>query len=311
MKGFFVFLMLCVCTLCAWSQKTDAVQWDVLMSGSNSNVTGPSFVRIRTRGDFINYWAKLGLGAAPSDVNFNTQEVVAIHLDPKSNASKVYVEVLDIEANQLCVRYATVGSNGRGGEHSSKHSSSGSPYTIIRLDRWAGSLKYIGRTASSPYSGVIVGCGCTRCHGTCNHRCGCRYTTFPLVLDWNIVATGSYCPYPNQQSCVIYEASNFEQYWYQILGNDRKSKMPSIDWNNEMVIALHLGNRVSGGYSMKVSEIELLGPSQINVTFAEITPDRGFQSSAMTQPYMLIRVPRFAAVLSTRRVGANTSIRVR
>jgi hypothetical protein len=308
MRVFFALVLALMLNVVVWGhQKTDAVQWDVLMSGTNSNVNGPSFVRLRTRGDFVNYWSKLGLGAAPNDVNFNTQEVVAIHMDPKANISKVFVETLDVESNQLCVRYATMGSSSR---HSSggKSSSSGSAYTIIRLDRWAGGIKYVGRTATNMYSGIYTSCGCTRCQGVCQHRCGCRLSTFPFNLDWSVIATGTYCPYQNQASCIIYDSTVFEQYWYQILANDPKSRMPSIDWKNEMVVAVHLGNRLSGGYSVKVSDVQLSGFDQLSVFYVETQPT-GFRSQGMTQPYTLIRVPRYAVTLRTFQTSGSIGLR--
>lgn len=308
MRVFFALILALMLNAVVWGhQKTDAVQWDVLISGTNSNVTGPSFVRLRTRGDFANYWSKLGLGAAPNDVNFNSQEVVAIHMDPKAGISKVFVETLDIESNQLCVRYATMGSSSR---HTSgrKSNSSGSAYTIIRLDRWAGGIKYVGRTATTYESSIFGNCGCTRCQGVCHHRCGCRLSTFPIELDWATISTGTYCPYQNQSSCIIYDLISFEQYWYQVLANDPKSKLPSIDWKNEMVVAVHLGNRVSGGYSLKISGVQLTGFNVLSVQYTEIQPT-GFTSQGMTQPYMLIRMPRYVVTLQTIRTPGSIGVR--
>lgn len=81
---------------------------------------------------------------------------------------------------------------------------------------------------------------------------------------------------------------------YQLIGEGRfpKLKTPSINFEQETVIALFLGEKTSGGYSISVKQILSLD-DKINVTYKITAPKRGEMVTAvMTQPYCIIKMSK-------------------
>ncbi|MBY0552592.1 MAG: protease complex subunit PrcB family protein [Candidatus Obscuribacterales bacterium] len=67
--------------------------------------------------------------------------------------------------------------------------------------------------------------------------------------------------------------------------------LPKVDFSKEMVIALYRGSQTSGGYTVSIVSVEDDG-TNIVVTYKETDPSPGgVQLSAITQPFVLARVP--------------------
>lgn len=67
--------------------------------------------------------------------------------------------------------------------------------------------------------------------------------------------------------------------------------LPKVDFSKEMVIALYRGSQSSGGYTVSIVSVEDDG-TNIVVTYKERDPTPGgVQIAAITQPFVLVRVP--------------------
>jgi protease stability complex PrcB-like protein len=67
---------------------------------------------------------------------------------------------------------------------------------------------------------------------------------------------------------------------------------PSVDFSRDMVVALFMGQRPTGGYAIEVTQIERTDAG-LAVRYRTRRPDpSSMQMQVLTQPYHLITVPR-------------------
>lgn len=66
---------------------------------------------------------------------------------------------------------------------------------------------------------------------------------------------------------------------------------PPFNFEEGSLVAVHLGERRTGGYSVRVTEIRREG-KVLKVTAVESQPDpEAFVTMALTQPYHMVRIP--------------------
>ena len=69
-------------------------------------------------------------------------------------------------------------------------------------------------------------------------------------------------------------------------------KMPVINFEQETVLALFLGEKNSGGYSIDVVQIKNVN-DKFNIVYKITSPKAGeMVTSVMTQPYCIIKIPK-------------------
>jgi hypothetical protein len=67
---------------------------------------------------------------------------------------------------------------------------------------------------------------------------------------------------------------------------------PTVDFSRDMVVALFMGERSTGGYAIEVTRIERID-SSLSVHYRITRPDPGaMQAQALTQPFHLVALPR-------------------
>ena len=81
---------------------------------------------------------------------------------------------------------------------------------------------------------------------------------------------------------------------YNLISKGRMPKLeiPAIDFKKEIVIALFLGEKTSGGHSITVKQIENINDKVI-VTYKIDSPKKGeMVTTVMTHPYCIIKMPK-------------------
>jgi lysyl-tRNA synthetase class I len=81
---------------------------------------------------------------------------------------------------------------------------------------------------------------------------------------------------------------------YELINKGRIPALdiPTINFNKETVIALFLGEKNSGGYSIAVEKIMSIN-GKVTVTYKITTPKPGnMVSSVMTQPFCIVKMPK-------------------
>ena len=73
---------------------------------------------------------------------------------------------------------------------------------------------------------------------------------------------------------------------------------PSVDFSRDMVVALFLGERPTGGHAIEVTRIERTDGG-LAIRYRTTRPDpTGMQTQALTQPFHLIKLPRIAGAVT-------------
>jgi PrcB C-terminal len=75
-------------------------------------------------------------------------------------------------------------------------------------------------------------------------------------------------------------------------GKTPELKTPSINFEQETVLALFLGEKNSGGYSINVEQIMNV-IDKVNVVYKITSPKAGeMVTTVMTQPYCIVKIPK-------------------
>ena len=74
----------------------------------------------------------------------------------------------------------------------------------------------------------------------------------------------------------------------------RAETRPAVDFTKEMVVAVFLGVRNTGGYKVdvKVMADPIEPKSHIVVFYREVPPQAGFNVQMVTQPFIMVKVPK-------------------
>ena len=114
------------------------------------------------------------------------------------------------------------------------------------------------------------------------------YWSFRGRLGWGL-------EHPTEQ--VIYDRSDFQRLWANIHttpANEGRGlpPVPDFDFKQEMIIAVGLGRRSTGGYSIKVQSIRDVG-GELVVSYRTYSPGAcSMTSQAITSPLELLRLRR-------------------
>lgn len=105
----------------------------------------------------------------------------------------------------------------------------------------------------------------------------------------------AYCGVEEKSLQVIQEAAQWESLWGQITSITMPAPpLPQVDFEQQMVIAYFLGTQNSGGHAIEIGKVEV----NQNVLTVEVTHTSAGKNcmltSALTQPYCLVAVPKTA-----------------
>lgn len=112
------------------------------------------------------------------------------------------------------------------------------------------------------------------------------------AVEAETVDEGAYGDITERTERVIRDKDEFESFWRTLHGEDAQYSNEVIDFSEEIVLAVVLGERPTGGYEVKIEGIvnEQL-PSQIVVTATEVRPGPDCTvSQAKTVPYHIVKM---------------------
>lgn len=94
----------------------------------------------------------------------------------------------------------------------------------------------------------------------------------------------------------ISKQADWKDLWQRHTSNkSRQPALPEINFGEEMVVAVFLGDRPTGGYEVEIISAEQ-SESALRVSFGEKGPPPGAMTiQALTQPYHIVRVATDAA----------------
>ncbi|HWP31591.1 MAG TPA: protease complex subunit PrcB family protein [Fimbriimonadales bacterium] len=113
-------------------------------------------------------------------------------------------------------------------------------------------------------------------------------------IPFSVYMSGEYCAIEKPSTRIITTQDAFEKYWHELYRNHEPiPEVPkNINWSKEMLIAIHLGTRRSGGYAVKVVSVLRKSRDEIIVYYAEKKPRKDeIVTMALTQPFTVIKTP--------------------
>lgn len=109
-----------------------------------------------------------------------------------------------------------------------------------------------------------------------------------LEKKFETIGSGAYCGHFLQGDYVVKDGQQWSNLWDKVNSiNIPQPALPLIDFNNDMVIAVFLGTKRSGGYGIQISELRETD-NCLEVSVVETAPG-GRVTMALTQPYHLIK----------------------
>jgi hypothetical protein len=108
------------------------------------------------------------------------------------------------------------------------------------------------------------------------------------------LAEGPYSGIMKAQRRLVKTEAEWTKLWQEHQSNrvGADTKPPKVDWSKEMVLAVFLGSRPSGGYGVKVVEIAP-EKGRLAVKLVERKPDPGMMSAAViTSPFHIVAVKK-------------------
>jgi hypothetical protein len=116
-------------------------------------------------------------------------------------------------------------------------------------------------------------------------------------LNWSVLTSGTQSQFRQQAFQILSSENELQMYWRASTGQAPETAPKGVNWLKEKLVAIHLGQRPSGGYSVVVQNVAKNGV-YATVYAVEQTPARGqWVSQQITSPYVIVRVDRSAAQL--------------
>jgi hypothetical protein len=132
---------------------------------------------------------------------------------------------------------------------------------------------------------------------------GCTSSPPPHKFTWRTLSRGLTSGLTESRRLVIRDQVSYFKLWTEHAVNlGRPALPPTVDFNQEMVVVVALGNQPTGGHFVEVVDAQLRGRSLI-VFVGERHPQPGVMQMQMaTQPYQFIALPALAGRVEFRTV---------
>lgn len=118
----------------------------------------------------------------------------------------------------------------------------------------------------------------------------------PFTITWDTYRTGQFSQIETYRTYIIRDQGQFEDYWYKTTGNPRRTAPQDVNWLKNELVAIHLGKKPTGGYSIYVGGVNQVEGLTYNINVVEQRPGPGAMlSQEITSPFVIIRLPRRTA----------------
>lgn len=109
------------------------------------------------------------------------------------------------------------------------------------------------------------------------------------VLETEQLAQGGNSQVRAERMTVIRDEQALDRVWSEIAP---RGDRPAVDFEQDMVLAVFMGERRTGGYQIRVEEVQREGEGiRVGVRMRAPGPNC-MTTQALTQPYQIVRLPR-------------------
>jgi hypothetical protein len=132
---------------------------------------------------------------------------------------------------------------------------------------------------------------------------GCQTSGPSHAFTWRSLSKGLVSGLTTPRHVVIRDEASYLKLWAEHAANSNLMALPpNVDFTREMVIAVAMGIRPTGGYLIEVVDVQLRGRS-LRVLVGEREPRPGtLQIQQETQPYQFIALPMVTGRVEFRTV---------
>jgi hypothetical protein len=123
-----------------------------------------------------------------------------------------------------------------------------------------------------------------------------------MKVNFRTIARGANSGYPTASHMVIDNSEEWADVWQQHTSDFiPPPPVPGVDFTDNQVVAVFMGEKCTGGYSMEILTVETKISEQEDLTLLVITvayrqPQPGdIVQEVITHPYHIITIPQLAA----------------
>lgn len=288
MRILILLFLICLATFGFSLDRTlkDPVRWGTLKVGTNGKIKKETLRVIETEAEFANFWNELTgepASRAPKTVNFSKDRVIAICAGQRTTGGyEVMIRSVEfINAAEFEVKWTEKFPTGVASQAMT------SPYRLLRVERNAGKVrfnrvKYEAHCDNRPPNDgtvIIIGGG---------------YDEYPMPIRFGLLDRGSYSNISRPSNFTLTSRREMLNYWSNAFPdrNLTEDDLESINWGEEIVVAIHLGNAGTNGKVAEIDKVILDRDGKLKITWYEDN-ESSLRDMTRQSPYILIRVPLY------------------
>jgi hypothetical protein len=273
----------------------DSITWSQFQSGQQSRIRQQGSYLLTTQNEYQNFWTRLTgqpADTAPPGVNWFNERLLVVTLGTRSTGGySVFVQsVRNLPNGRTAVR--AIERTPMPGQYVSEGQTA--PYAIVKVPHTVNNVS-LSVLPAQAMPGVILAPGAY--YGTPGGQAGVGFgpETGPNAVSFEAYSSGPYSLVNRQSLFVLNDERDLARHWEQALGRPADSIPGGIDWNRQKLVAVHLGQRRTGGYGIIVAGMRRTENGTVAVRAVERRPVPGsFVTQVITSPFVILKVVRRA-----------------
>jgi hypothetical protein len=121
----------------------------------------------------------------------------------------------------------------------------------------------------------------------------CSSSQEKSIVGFTVLASGANSGFKDKERIVVTDKANFQMMWDNLYINfSDKPPLPDVNFSNQMLIGVFLGEFPNGGSSIAVKSVDMYDDVVI-MNIEELTPGPTcVTTDVITQPYQIVRIPK-------------------
>jgi hypothetical protein len=104
---------------------------------------------------------------------------------------------------------------------------------------------------------------------------------------------GQHSRIAERRTVAVTDSMAWEKVWKE---HDANSPVPAVNFNEESVVAVFLGETKTGVKIEIVVQKDMIDADRLNVFYKEIVSNKGFAAQVVCQPFAMVKVPKTKVV---------------
>lgn len=116
------------------------------------------------------------------------------------------------------------------------------------------------------------------------------------ALSFTTLQKGTHSGITEKKATLLTDEAGWQTNWQRLSAHQVPAPpAPAMDFSQQSVLAVYMGEQRSGGYAIEITGVELVNGT-LKVTVKETRPAPGAMvTMALTQPYHMVRIPKVPA----------------